>query len=158
MMEEKRTIFSYIGQALATYGAIVVIFIVFSLILDEDTGEFSTLFELGKKGLTLNTLLQLFALAVIVTLAQVIFLTDTLLKNLSIVVRNALFFAVILISMVIFACVFGWFPIDDARAWIGFGISFGLSMAASIIITRMVEKAENASLQAALEKYNKSKE
>ena len=57
-MEEKRTIFSYIGQALATYGAIVVIFIVFSLILDEDTGEFSTLFELFgdnyEKSLSIN--------------------------------------------------------------------------------------------------------
>ena len=157
-MEEKRTIFSYIGQALATYGAIVVIFIVFSLILDEDTGKFSTLFELGNKGLTLGTLIQLLALAVIVTAAQVVFLTDTMLKNLSIVMRNVLFFSVILIAMVLFACVFGWFPIDDPRAWIGFGVSFGLSMAASIFITRFVEKAENDSLQAALEKYNRSGE
>ena len=156
-MDEKRTIFSYISQAFATYGAIVVIFIVFSLILDEDTGEFSTLFELGRTGLTLHTLLQLLLIAVVVTAAQVIFLTDVLLKNLAIVARNALFFAVILVAMVAFACIFGWFPIGDPKAWLGFGVSFGLSVAASIIISRAVEKAENRSLQAALEKYNNSR-
>ncbi|MBP1584100.1 MAG: hypothetical protein ILP17_00190 [Lachnospiraceae bacterium] len=156
-MDEKRTVFSYIGQAFATYGAMVVIFIIFSLILDEGTGEYSTLFELGNKGLTLHTLLQLLFLACIVTAAQILFLTDVLLKNLPIVARNALFFATILASVVVFACIFGWFPIDDPKAWLGFGVSFGLSMAASIIISRAVEKAENRSLQAALEKYNNSR-
>lgn len=156
-MDEKRTVFSYISQAFATYGAIVVIFIIFSMILDEGTGEFSTLFELGNKGLTLHTLMQLLLLAVVVTAAQVIFLTDVLFKNLPIVARNALFFAVILVAMVAFACMFGWFPINDPKAWLGFGVSFGLSMAVSIVISRAVEKAENKTLQAALEKYNSSR-
>ena len=48
MMEEKKTIFNYIGQAFATFGIIVTLFIAFSLIIGESSGEYSTLFVLGK--------------------------------------------------------------------------------------------------------------
>ncbi|MCR4793122.1 MAG: hypothetical protein K5871_10240 [Lachnospiraceae bacterium] len=154
-MEEKRSIFSYISQMFATYGAIVVMFIVFNLILDESTGQYSTLFELAGKGITLVTLLELLLLSVVVTVAQIVFLTDAVFKDLSMILRNVFFFAAILTVIVAFACMFGWFPIDDAKAWAGFGVSFALSMAASILITRFVEKAENARMQEALEKYNR---
>lgn len=157
MMEEKRTVFSYIGQMFSTYGVMVVIFIVFCMVLDESTGEYSTLFELAGRGLTINTLLQLLFLALIVTVSQVVFLTDTICKNLSMVLRNVFFFSTILIAVILFACIFAWFPIGDVRAWIGFGISFAVSMAVSIFITRIVEKTENSKMQEALEKYNKGK-
>ena len=151
--EDKKSVFGYIAQLLATYGAMVVIFIVFDICIGTSTVGQSTLFELGRGGLTINTLLQLLFLAVLVTIAQVVFLTDAIIKNLGMIVRNLLFIIAIFVSIVVFAVVFGWFPVNDIAAWIGFLVSFSLSMAASLLITRFIEKSENKKMQEALDKY-----
>ena len=46
-MEDKKTIFDYLGQLFATYGITVAIFIVFGMVVGEGAREFSTLFALG---------------------------------------------------------------------------------------------------------------
>lgn len=72
-MEQNKTIFSYIGQLFATYGVIVTIFIVFTGIIGDNAKNISTLYSLGNQGLSLATLVQLLALAGVITLAQVAF-------------------------------------------------------------------------------------
>lgn len=151
--EDRKSVFGYIAQLLATYGAMVVIFIVFDLCIGKETEGYSTLFELGSRGLTLATLLQLLFLAVLVTIAQVAFLTDLLIKNMNMIARNLLFIIAIFVSIVMFAVLFGWFPVGDLAAWAGFLVSFSLSMAASLLITRFIEKSENKKMQEALDKY-----
>lgn len=151
--EDRKSVFGYIAQLLATYGAMVVIFIVFDLCIGKETEGYSTLFELGSRGLTLATLLQLLFLAVLVTIAQVAFLTDLLIKNMNMIARNLLFIIAIFVSIVVFAVLFGWFPVNDLAAWAGFLVSFSLSMAASLLITRFIEKSENKKMQEALDKY-----
>lgn len=151
--EDRKSVFGYIAQLLATYGAMVVIFIVFDLCIGKETEGYSTLFELGSRGLTLATLLQLLFLAVLVTIAQVAFLTDLLIKNMNMIARNLLFIIAIFVSIVVFAVLFGWFPVGDLAAWVGFLVSFSLSMAASLLITRFIEKSENKKMQEALDKY-----
>lgn len=151
--EDRKSVFGYIAQLLATYGAMVVIFIVFDLCIGKETEGYSTLFELGSRGLTLATLLQLLFLAVLVTIAQVAFLTDLLIKNMNMIARNLLFIIAIFVSIVVFAVLFGWFPVGDLAAWAGFLVSFSLSMAASLLITRFIEKSENKKMQEALDKY-----
>lgn len=151
--EDRKSVFGYIAQLLATYGAMVVIFIVFDLCIGKETEGYSTLFELGSRGLTLATLLQLLFLAVLVTIAQVTFLTDLLIKNMNMIARNLLFIIAIFVSIVVFAVLFGWFPVGDLAAWAGFLVSFSLSMAASLLITRFIEKSENKKMQEALDKY-----
>jgi hypothetical protein len=153
MMEERKTIFDYMGQLFATYGIIVLIFVVFSAVIGEGAGEYSSLFRLGRGGLTLSSLLQLLLLALTVSLSQILFLTDRIIKNMSIVFRYVLFFLVIMIAMVIMAVLFAWFPVDDIKAWIGFFISFVISMLISILLTRLEEKAENEKMQKALENF-----
>ncbi|MBO7335489.1 MAG: hypothetical protein J6U42_00970, partial [Lachnospiraceae bacterium] len=81
MMEEKKTVFNYIRQLFATFGIIVTIFIVLSLIISEGTGDYSSLFRLGREALTIPTLLQLLLIAGTITCAQVVFYTDILIKN-----------------------------------------------------------------------------
>ena len=153
-MTEKKTIFNYIAQGFMTYGVMVVIFIVFDLCIGASTAEYSTLFELGSVGLTTHTLLQLLLLAVIVTASQIIFMTDAVIKNMKMITRNIIFISTIFIAIVAFVFAFGWFPVNDVRAWIGFVISFTISMTASLLITRIVEKSENKKMQEALDKYN----
>ncbi len=157
MMEEKKTVFYYIRQASATYGLIVLAFIIMSIVLGERTKGYADLFSMGNAGLSMPTLLELLLLAVIITLAQVIFLTDTWIMNMSMVIRNVLFFVSILIVIVFMIVAFNWFPVGDMTAWLGFIISYALSMIISSLVTRLKERAENSKMQEALDKYNRRK-
>ena len=154
-MEEKKSVFAYISQVFATFGVIVAIFIAFCLLIGESTAGYSTLFELGGKGLTVATLLELLLLAALITFGQVLFFTDRWIKNMSIICRNIFFFLSVLGSIVVMIVLFRWFPISDFRAWAGFAVSFALSMGIGILVSRVKERAENARMQAALDQYQK---
>ena len=154
-MEEKKTVFNYISQLFAIYGVVTVIFVVINLIIGNEAGSVSTLFSLGSTGLSTRTLIQLFILVVIVTVDDNIFLTDLVIKNMPLVLRNILFFAVILVTITVFAAVFGWFPLDNIGSWIGFIVSFSVCAAVSSILMRMEEKAENKKMQDALNRLKK---
>ncbi len=152
-MEEKKSVFAYISKIFATYGVIVAIFILFSLLIGEGTGDYSPLFRLGRAGLTLETLLELLLLAAVVTLVQVLFFTDRWIKNMPILRRNVLFFLTVLAAIVLLIVLFKWFPLSDVTAWIGFLLSFVPCMVAGILIFRLRERAENKRMQNALEKF-----
>lgn len=157
MMEEKKTVFNYISQAFATFGIIVLIFILFSLAIGESTEGYSNLFSMGKRGMSISTLCELLLLAIMITLAQVVFLTDKWIVNLSLIIRNVLFFLSVLIVMVIMIVTFKWFPVGDVSAWIGFIISFAISMIVSALVIKLKERADNSKMQEALDNYNKGK-
>ena len=157
MMEEKKTVFNYISQAFATFGIIVLIFILFSLATGESTEGYSNLFSMGKRGMSIPTLCELLLLAIMITLAQVVFLTDKWIVNLSLIIRNVLFFLSVLIVMVIMIVTFKWFPVGDVSAWIGFIISFAISMIVSALVVKLKERADNSKMQEALDNYNKGK-
>ncbi len=154
-MEEKKTIFNYIGQAFAIYGIIVLIFILFSVVIGEQAEGYSSLFSLGNKGISVTTLCELLLLSVMITIAQDIFLTDRWIVNMSMMKRNALFFLAVLVVSVIMIIVFQWFPIGDMTAWLGFIVSYAISVFVSVLVTRLRERAENAKMQQALDAYNK---
>ena len=90
-----------------------------------------------------------------ITIAQDIFLTDRWIVNMSMIRRNALFFLTVLVVSVIMIIVFQWFPIGDMTAWLGFIVSYALSVLVSVLVTRLRERAENAKMQQALDAYNK---
>lgn len=154
-MEDRKTIFNYIGQMFSIYGVMIVIFVVINLIIGDNAGSVSTLFSLGKTGLSTATLLELLLLTLIVTAAQSIFLTDVVIKNMALIVRNVLFFATILVAITVFASVFGWFPLNDPAAWIGFIVSFAVCAAVSAFLMRFEENAENKKMQEALNRLKK---
>lgn len=154
-MDEKKTIFDYIKQLFTTYGIMVVIFIVTNLLVGNEARVLSTLFALGSVGLSTVTLLQLFLLALIITIAQNIFLSDILIKNMALIVRNILFFVTVMVASTLFIILFSWFPIGDPRAWIGFIVCFAICTAVSAGIMRLEENAENKKMQEALNKFKK---
>lgn len=153
-MDEKKTIFNYISHAFAIFGIIVAIFMIFSLIVGRSTEGYSSMFSLGKEGLSISTLAQLLLLSGIITIVQVAFLTDRLIKNMTIVKRYILFFLSVMIVTVIMIIAFEWFPIYDIIAWVYFFICFVLSCFISTFITKLKERAEDSRMQEALEKYN----
>lgn len=155
MMENNKTIFTYISQAFATFGIILLLFVLLGLTIGDSAKEYSPLFALGRQGFSMATILQLFLLAVIISLAQITFLTDRWIQNLALILRNILFFTAVILTIVIFVILFDWFPIDDIAAWAGFAISFSACTAASVAISRLKEKAENKKMEQALGRMQK---
>ena len=154
MMEENKNIFTYIKQVFTVFGIIVLVFVALNLIIGEKTAGYSSLFALGKDGISIAVLCELLLLSVVITAAQVIFLTDRYIANMSMLIRNMLFFVTVMIVMVIMILIFDWFPVRDAVAWTGFIISYALSMGLSALVTKSIEKIENSKMQKALDKYN----
>ena len=154
-MDDNKNIFDYIKQLFTSFGIVVLLFIVINLIIGNDAGSVSSLFALGAKGLSTATLLQLLFLVLIITVAQNIFLSDLVIKNMALVVRNILFFATIMAAITIFAVVFGWFPLNNIAAWIGFIVSFAACTVISSVLMRLEENAENKKMQDALNRLKK---
>lgn len=152
-MEEKKTIYNYISQIFATYGIIVFMFIIFCLLIGEEARDYSSLFSLGGKGLSLGTMIQLFLIAIIISFAQILFLTDRWIKNMPLFLRFIIFFLLVMITIIVFIITFSWFPINDIKPWIGFLVSFSVCTVVGIIISRLEEQAENKKMMQALEKY-----
>ncbi|MGN0513308.1 MAG: hypothetical protein ACI4S2_05765 [Lachnospiraceae bacterium] len=147
-MEDNKTIFNYLGQLFATYGIIVTIFVVFTLLIGENVNGVSSLYSLGNKGLSIQTLIQVFILSIIITISQVAFLTDKWIKNMQMIIRNIMFFGTICVTVALFS----WFPMGNVGAWIGFLISFIVCSAISVGIKKLAEDAENKKLAQALKK------
>ena len=154
-MEDRKTIFEYIAQLFTTYGIMVVIFIVINLVIGDNARSVSTLFALGSDGLSAAMLLELLLLAFIITTAQNVFLSDILIKDMALIVRNVLFFLTIMIAITVFVIIFGWFPINEVGAWIGFIVSFAVCTAVSAVFMRLEERAENKKMQEALNRLKK---
>ena len=152
-MEDNKTLFDYISRVFAVFGVVILIHVLIGSLVGQDAGEVSTLFSLGSEGLAMNTILQLFALSVIVIVLQSLLLTDKFIKNMSIVVRIILMFVSVTCAIVAFVLAFKWFPVNDVKAWIGFFVSFAVWSLAGVIFTRLKEKAENKKMDEALEKY-----
>lgn len=150
MIEEKKTVFGYLAQAFTLYGITMCIFILFGLLIGEYVKGVSSLFALGRTGLRFSSMLQLFGMSVLITLLRALFFTDILIKNMSVVKRTVSMTACIILMIVLFVAVFGWFPMDQAGSWIGFFVSFGICFALSAGITTWKEKAENRRMEEAL--------
>ena len=139
----------------STFGIILLLFVLFGLTIGDSAKEYSSLFTLGSQDFSTATILQLFLLSVIISLAQITFLTDRWIQNLALILRNILFFTTVILTIVIFVILFDWFPIDDLSAWAGFALSFAACTAASVAISRLKEKTENKKMEQALGRMQK---
>lgn len=157
-MEDKKTIFGYLGELFAIYGIIMLMFVILNLTLGDTAKGYSSFFEYGSGSLSTNTMLQIFLFAVIVCAARNIFLTDRLIKKMSILARYIAFFLMITIVIVVFIILFAWFPADDISAWIGFVISFAVCSATGVLISKLKEKEENKKMAQALERFRNEDE
>lgn len=154
-MEENRSIFDRISKVFTVFGVVILVHVIIGMIVGEGASKVSTLFSLGSEGLAMNTILQLFALSVIVIILQTIFLTDMIIKSMSIVLRIVLMFVSVTCATVVFVLAFKWFPVDEILAWVGFFVSFAICSLVSVLYSRLREKTENRKMDEALEKIKR---
>lgn len=149
-MEEKKTIFSYIGQAFTIFGITTLILCILSLLFGEDGKDISSLFQLGTNGLTLKTLFEFLGVSIAITLLRFLFFTDVIIKRMSILLRTASMIICVIGILAVCIRLFKWFPVDNILAWLMFFISFGICFAVSLAVTSIKERIENKNLNDAL--------
>ena len=139
-MEKEKTIYDYISQVFVIFGATVLILNMFCLLFGKDAKELSTLFSLGDQGLSVATMLQFLAMSVFITIWRFLFFTDKVIKDLSLALRTAGMFTAVVLTIIVFVLLFSWFPLGDWKAWLGFAVSFVISVAISLGLSTLKEK------------------
>lgn len=151
-MNNKPTIFDYLSQVFMIFGITVLLLNIFCLMFGESEKDFSTIFSLGSSGLSVKTTLQ-FLLAIAITIVfRFAFMTDLLIKKMSITVRIVTMFTATFLNIVVFVILCKWFPVNDPMAWTMFLLSFAVSCTVSTAISICREKYENRQLSEALQK------
>lgn len=157
-MENKKTIFNYIGQIFMIFGISILVLNVFCVLFGEDAKGFSTMFALGSAGLSVPTMLQFLGVSACIVGVRYLFFTDALIKNMSIVLRTVCMLASVVAIIGVFIKLFGWFPANMWKAWLMFFLCFGISFVVSMAIAILNERMENRKMKEALERLKKENE
>jgi hypothetical protein len=136
--------YNFFAQIMILFAADVLILSVISRLFGDGAKEISTLYRLGSKGLSFETLLQFLANSIIIISLKSIFFSEKIFKSMMSLWRIVLMLASIFLVSVLFVIAFGWFPIDNVYAWTGFLLCFGggfsVGMLAMILKTNYVNK------------------
>ncbi len=154
-MEKKYNIFDLLGQIIFIFGVTVICLSVFVIMFGADAQGMSTIFTLGNQGLAVATLGQFLLMSVIITVVRFVLFTDFVIKGWPVAVRTMCMFVLIVMIIGIFAAEFGWFPVNDVKAWILFFVSFFVCCVVSVTLSVWKEKKENEKMQEALERMKR---
>ncbi|MDE6845759.1 MAG: hypothetical protein K2J99_08345 [Lachnospiraceae bacterium] len=151
-MEERKTVFDYMGQIFITFGFSIVVLNIFCILVGEGAQEVSTIFSMGKQGLAVTTMMQFFGVSVCITGLRAFFFTDKIIKRMSIAMRSVCMLTSIVVLVVICAVMFGWFPVTMWQSWAGFLITFALCFVGSLILMTLKERTEDRKMEEALQR------
>lgn len=151
-MQERKTVLDYLYKVFGIFGFTMIFMIIFTKVFGEGAREISSLFSLGNKGISVDTMVQFLIFSIINTIIEYIFLTDRLIKDLSLILRTILMVIAILLSAAAFIFFFGWFPVNRLSTWLIFLICFLICMVVSFILSYVKSKWENEKLAAGLKR------
>ncbi len=157
-MEERKTIFDYIGQVFMIFGITICILNVFCVLFGEDAKEYSTMFSLGKEGLAVPTMLQFLLVSACTVANRFLFFTETFIKNMTVPVRTVCMVAVEVAVMAVFIAAFGWFPTDMWLPWVMFILCFIICFMVSLAVTVIKTRVENRKMEEALERLKREEQ
>ena len=151
-MEEKKSILDYLGQVFTIFGLIMLAMMLFARIFGDGAAEISTMFQLGSRGLPLSIMVQFLGISALTVAYNYIFLTDTIIKKLSLTLRYIFMLLSIVVTIMAFIISFQWFPIDYWQPWLMFLLGFALSFGSSVLIMTYKERYENKKMQEGLDR------
>ena len=154
-MEDRKTIFDYLGMVLLIYGFMMIFLMVFSALVGESTKEFSSMFKLGSKGVAIDTMAQFLLAAVCEVFVRFLFFSDVVIKRMSVALRTACMVVAIVGIIAVFIVVFDWFPTNMVLPWVMFFVWFVICFVASIALSILKERMENKKMEEALERLKK---
>lgn len=154
-MEERKTVFDYIGQIFGIFGMTITILNVFSQLFGAEAKGYSAMFSLGAEGLSFPVMMQFLLVSALVVVERYLFFTDAIIKRLSMPLRTAGMVITVLLSIGVCIVAFDWFPVDFWQAWAMFFLCFGVCFCLSVAIMSLRERAENRKMEKALERLKR---
>lgn len=119
---------------------------------EEELSTISTLFA-QPGSITYRTMFQGLLVGFLISLLNVVMEASQCFKGMLLKWKLLIKLIGSTILVVICILIFDWFPIDDLSAWIGFILSFGLSMGIAVSLMLYKTKKENEEYQALFENY-----
>lgn len=151
-MDQEKGIIDYLAQVLAIFGFSILALNLFCLAIGDSAQSLSTMFAMGSKGLTVETMLQYLAISALSVGMRFFFFTDRWIKKMTVPLRTVCMLVAVLLITTVFIIRFGWFPADMWQNWVMFFVCFFLSFLCSYLVMRQKEKAENRKLMDALDR------
>lgn len=151
-MKKQQTIFDFLGQVFMLFGVTVLMLLVISLVLGNDSRNYSMMISLGNEGLPTATLLQFLGVSIMINGLELIFFTDKWIKTGHSGLRTMGMLSVILACLSGFIYVFKWFPMDEPLPWFMFFTFFFVSFGVSTVIVFWKEKMENRKMAEGLDR------
>ncbi len=155
--------YQFASKVLTIYAITVLIISTIAKICGDEVSMYSSLYQLGSKGLAYETLLQLFASSLMITAISSFFFSEKHLKNHMMIWKVIGMMITLLVVMIGFIYVFKWLPFDSSTAallsWgcflIAFLGCFGGGILLSVIKMKLEEKKYDELLQGYKNKHSK---
>lgn len=157
-MSENKTVFDYLGQTMILFGFTMAALNIFCILFGDSAVGYSSIFELGSKGITVKTAAQFLGVSALISGMRFIFFSDIIIKKMPIGLRTACMLIGVIIVITVFTAAFEWFPVNERKPWIMFFICFGISFLGSWLIMSAKEKTENKKMAEALRKLKEEEE
>jgi len=150
-MENKRTIFEFMGFVMRTFGICICFLLVLTIIANDEMIETSSIFIFGNDAISTTILLQFLLLSFITTILVFLFTSTYMIRFLSLTTRLILMPIFIILCLGIAIYFFGWFPTGFLLPWISFVVYFLICYGISVAITLCKNKKADNVLNKALE-------
>ena len=156
-MDDRKTIFDYLGQVFIIFGITIMILNLFCILFGESAKEYSEIFKLGKEGIGIDTMMQFFLISVCTVAINSLLFTDIIIKNMRLVLRMICMITLEILIIIVFVLTCGWFPIDMWQPWVMFLLCFGICFVVSCGVTTLKERMENKKMEEALKRIKGSR-
>lgn len=157
-MEERKTMFDYLGQIFMIFGITIAILNVLCVLFGEDAKSVSAMFSLGNQGISVPVMIQFLGISAAIVTLRFLFFTDVIIKNMSVTARMIWMIVLVLLTISVFIIIFKWFPADMWQPWAMFFLCFGVCFGISMTLTIAKEKAETRKMEEALERLKHEEE
>ena len=151
-MEERKTLFDYIGQVFIIFGFSIVTLNLLCILVGEYAQDVSSIYSMGKEGLSTATMMQFLLVSACIAALRFLFFTDRIIRQMSVTMRTVCMLLSIIGLIMVCVLIFKWFPVDMWQPWAGFLMTFALCFAGSMYVTHMREKTENRMMEEALQR------
>lgn len=122
---------SFIRDTMNIFAVDILMLVAVTYFFGEEARGLSTMFQLGANGLALETIIQFFLSAAVIAGWRWLFFSQRILKNMMMLWRTLGMLFAVIVSMVGFIAVCGWFPVNNVEGWIGFIVSFAVCFGVS---------------------------
>ena len=163
MKKSMLSTYQFASKVLTIYAITILIISTIARICGDEVSIYSSLYQMGSKGLAYETLLQVFASSLVITVINTFFFSEKHFKNQMMIWKVVGMMITILVVMIGFIYLFKWLPFGSSTvallAWgyflVAFLGCFGGSIFLSVIKMKLEEKKYDELLQSYKSKHSK---